>query len=133
MTFISKETELVNISDTMAKKVLNAIAKKFNAKFDIAVVYNGSRTYVAFTGYIGGQLLRSTKPGAVFISDYEYYFFPADDMPFFKRYKHQLILTGIVNTLSSYSLVFGPSVNPIVVARRGATLEQFLVEADLAA
>ena len=133
MKFISKKTKLVNVSDAVAKKVLSVLAKKFNAKFKTAIVYNGSGTHAAFIGFIGGELLRSTKRDAIIISDYEYYFFPADDMPFFKRYKHKLILTGIAKTLSSYSLVFGPTAGPVVVASHGTTLEQLLVEADIAA
>ena len=133
MKFIDKETKLVDVSETMAKKVLSVLAKKFNAKFRIDIVYNGSGTHIAFVGYINGKLLRSTKPGAIFISDYEYYFFPINDLLFFKHYKHKLILTGIVNTLSSYSLVFEPYADPVVVASRGTTLEQLLVEADIAA
>ena len=133
MKFISKDTKLVNVSETMAKKVLNALAKKFNARFRASIVYNGSGTHAAFTAFIGGQLLRSTKRDAILISDYEYYFFPADDLPFFKRRKHKLILTGIVKTLLSYNLVFGPTADPVVVISHGTTLEQLLVEADLAA
>lgn len=133
MRFISKETKLVNVSDTMARKVLCVLAKKFNAKFRASIVYNGSGTHAAFTAYIGGNLLRSTQRDAILISDYEYYFFPVDDLPFFKRRKHKLILTGIAKTLSNYSLVFGPTTDPVVVAGCGITLEQLLVEADIAA
>lgn len=133
MKYISKDTKLVNVSETMARKVLNALAKKFNAKFRTSAVYNGLGTHTAFTAFIGGNLLRSTKRDAILISDYEYYFFPIDDLPFFKRHKHKLILTGIAKTLSNYSLVFGPTADPIVVTSHGTTLEQLLVEADLAA
>ena len=133
MTFINKETKLVNVSDTMAKKVLSVLAKKFNAKFRTSIVYNGSSTHAAFIGFIGGELLYSTKRDAIIISDYEYYFFPVDDMSFFKRYKHKLILTGIAKTLSRYSLVFGPTADPVVIASHGITLEQLLIEADMVA
>ena len=133
MKFISKDIKLVNVSDTMARKVLCVLAKKFNAKFRTSIVYNGSGTHAAFTAYIGGNLLCSTKRNAILISDYEYYFFPIDDLPFFKCRKHKLILTGIVKTLSNYNLVFGPTADPVVVTSRGTTLEQLLVEADLAA
>lgn len=133
MKYISKDIKLVNVSDTMARKVLCVLAKKFNARFRTSIVYNGSGTYAAFTAFIGGQLLRSMRRDAILLPDYEYYFFPIDDLPFFKRRKHKLILTGIVKTLSSYNLVFGPIADPVVVTSRGTTLEQLLIEADLAA
>lgn len=123
---------LVDLPEAEAKRLLHFLAKKFKAKFNTREHYTAiTGEFATICGYIDTSSIHTNKLSIV--NDDLHLFFFEEEMPFYRRNKHRLILTGMLNAAANgHDVVFGSNICFVIVPQH-TTLEQLLVEADLAA
>ena len=122
---------LVDLPEAEAKRLLHFLAKKFKAKFSTKEHYTAIGGFAAICGYIDTSSIHTDKQ--FIVNDDSHFFFKEEEMPFYRRNKHRLILTGMLNAAADgHDVVFGSSIYFVIVPQH-TTLEQLLVEADIAA
>ena len=82
---------LVDLPEAEAKRLLHFLAKKFKAKFYTKEYYAAIGRFAAICGYIDASRIHTNRQ--FIVNDDSYFFFKEEEMPFYRRNKHRLILT----------------------------------------